>query len=159
MNRPTNNRRGATSLSRRAFLNRLLSIGVVAWAAAIVIPILRFLTPVQETEKVGEVELNESEKKKILDDGFTVVRVGSERVLVTRDARGTLRCLSAECTHEGCTVTYRRDEEIIWCACHNGRFDKFGRILSGPVPKPLRQFQVMGSLDGKVIVTTTEAKT
>jgi len=60
--------------------------------------------------------------------------------------RGRLRATSAKCTHEGCTVRYKADESIIWCACHNGRFDLDGRVLSGPPRAPWSPSRASGSL-------------
>ena len=144
-------------MTRRTFVNWLLGGGLIAWAAAVVIPILRYLTPLQETGDVSEVELSAGDRSKILSEGFAIVRFGPDRVIVLKDARGKLRGLSAKCTHEGCTVTYRSHDEIVWCACHNGRFDINGRIISGPVPRPLAEYKVLGNLTGKVIVMSKEA--
>ena len=55
---------------------------------------------------------------------------------------GKLTALSATCTHLDCTVQHRPDLGIIWCSCHNGRYDLNGRNISGPPPKPLEQFSV-----------------
>ena len=38
-------------------------------------------------------------------------------------------------------MQYKQDESIIWCACHNGRFDLDGRVLSGPPPRALARLQ------------------
>jgi Rieske Fe-S protein len=47
-----------------------------------------------------------------------------------------LHAFSAKCTHEGCTVTFLPGQSVIWCPCHDGRFDLNGRVLSGPPPQP-----------------------
>ncbi len=31
---------------------------------------------------------------------------------------------------------------MIWCACHNGRYDLTGKNVSGPPPRPLEEFHV-----------------
>jgi Rieske Fe-S protein len=41
-----------------------------------------------------------------------------------------------------CTVQYKNDVKHIWCACHNGHFDLFGKVLSGPPPAALEEFNV-----------------
>jgi len=63
-----------------------------------------------------------------------------------------VRALSAKCTHEGCTVSYVPGESLIWCACHNGRYDLQGRVLSGPPPKPLAEYAVHRDSDGTIVV-------
>jgi len=32
---------------------------------------------------------------------------------------------------------------MIWCACHNGKYDLNGRNVSGPPPRPLDEFKVI----------------
>jgi Rieske Fe-S protein len=78
--------------------------------------------------------------------------MGRERLIIFSPEEGRLQALSAKCTHEGCTVTYRQQEQIVWCACHNGRFDTEGLNISGPPPRPLKAYKVVGSLSGKVMV-------
>lgn len=139
--------------SRRGLLNALLGASVVAWLATALYPILRYLSPLQLTANADEVELDEKAKKDIAGAGFSIVALGTERVLVLRDPKGALRATSAKCTHEGCTVQYKSDESIIWCACHNGRFDLDGRVLSGPPPRALAVYRTSGSLDTRVVVS------
>lgn len=139
--------------SRRGLLNALLGTSVVAWLATALYPILRYLSPLQLTANADEVELDDKAKKDIAGAGFSIVALGTERVLVLRDPKGALRATSAKCTHEGCTVQYKADESIIWCACHNGRFDLDGRVLSGPPPRALAVYRTSGSLDTRVVVS------
>ena len=53
---------------------------------------------------------------------------------VARD--GSLRALSAKCTHAGCTVVWESSFEIL-CPCHGSRFDLDGRVLQKPATAPL----------------------
>jgi len=80
------------------------------------------------------------------------VPVGAERVLLLKDREEKLRALSAKCTHEGCTVQYQASDEVIWCACHNGKFALDGRVVAGPPPRPLAVYAVEGDLAGTVTV-------
>jgi Rieske Fe-S protein len=144
-------------LPRRQFLDWLLGGSVGVWAAAVAAPLLQYLTPLQEAEHTSEIELSQGDKGRVANDGFAIVRFGQERVIVFQDASGQLRALSAKCTHEGCTVTYRSDEQIVWCACHNGRFDRDGLNIAGPPPRPLTPYKVVGKLAGKVLISPKEA--
>jgi Rieske Fe-S protein len=143
----------AETPGRRGALSLLLGGGLLAWAATVIYPMLRYLSPLRESARADEVVLGDKAKKDLLDNGFAIVALGSERVLVLRDSAGRLRATSAKCTHEGCTVRYKADESLIWCACHNGRFDLDGRVLSGPPPRPLVAYKVSGSLDTKVVIS------
>lgn len=139
--------------SRRRFLNGLFGTSLLAWLATALYPILRYLSPLQLTANADEVELNDKAKGDITANGYSIVALGTARVLVLRDPQGKLRATSAKCTHEGCTVQYKADESIIWCACHNGRYDLDGRVLSGPPPRALAAYKTSGSLDTKVLVS------
>jgi Rieske Fe-S protein len=138
--------------SRRKILNGLFGASLLAWLGTALYPIVRYLSPLQLTSNPDEAELNDKAKSDIVANGFSIVAFGTARVLVLRDSQGNLRATSAKCTHEGCTVQYKADESIIWCACHNGRFDLDGRVLSGPPPRALSVFKATGSLDTKVVI-------
>lgn len=137
---------------RRSFLNGLFGVSLLAWLSTALYPVIRYLSPLQGASNADEAELDDKSKGDILRNGFSIVAFGAARVLVLRDGKGTLRATSAKCTHEGCTVQYKADESIIWCACHNGRYDLDGRVLSGPPPRALAVYRASGSLDGKVII-------
>jgi len=150
---------GAPTIPRRRFLDLLLGGGLLAWAGTVIYPILRYLSPLPEASSADEVVLGDQAKRDVADQGFAIVALGTARVLVFRDPKGKLRATSAKCTHEGCTVRYKADESLIWCACHNGRFDLDGRVLSGPPPRPLQAYQASGSLDTQVVVRPAEDQT
>jgi Rieske Fe-S protein len=50
--------------------------------------------------------------------------------------------LSNICTHLGCRVRWIVEDEIFFCPCHNGVFNKEGEVVSGPPPRPLDRFEV-----------------
>lgn len=55
---------------------------------------------------------------------------------------GSLEVLSAVCSHLGCLVNYRREQQEFLCPCHGGRYDITGRNISGPPPAPLTRLPV-----------------
>jgi len=146
-----------TPPTRRRLLNGLLGGSLLGWIASALYPVLRYLSPLQQASNADEVELDERAKSSLAAAGFSILALGSERVLVLRDPRGNLRATSAKCTHEGCTVQYKADEAIIWCACHNGRFDLDGRVLSGPPPRALAVYKASGTLETRVVITRESA--
>jgi cytochrome b6-f complex iron-sulfur subunit len=143
--------------SRRTLLNVLLGGSLAGWLATALFPVLRYLSPLRESHSTNEAELDAKAKQEVEADGYAIVPFGNERVLVLRDRQGHLHALSAKCTHEGCTVQYKADEAIVWCACHNGRYDLSGRVLSGPPPRPLAEFRVTGDLATRVVITSETA--
>ena len=64
----------------------------------------------------------------------------------------TVTARSLLCTHQGCEVSWREDENAYVCPCHDGRFDAAGQPTYGPPRLPLREMTVVVS-EGEVIVT------
>jgi Rieske Fe-S protein len=132
-------------------------VGVVGWLASALYPVIRYLTPLPLPGPTGPVRLTRDEVGKVERQKFAIVPVGRSRVLVLEDSAGELHALDAKCTHEGCTVRYQPDNAIIWCACHNGRFDLRGRVLAGPPPRPLARHAVQRDPEGGITVSVAKA--
>jgi len=45
------------------------------------------------------------------------------------------------CTHMGCPVQWIAFQQLYKCPCHGGVYDRLGRVIAGPPPYALRQFQ------------------
>jgi Rieske Fe-S protein len=138
--------------NRRSVLDLLLGAGVLGWMGSVFFPVIRYLKPLGAQAQNGPIKLNAEEKAKLEKDRAVIVRAGAARVLVLEDAEQRLRAMSAKCTHEGCTVQYVPGESVIWCACHNGRFDLDGRVLAGPPPRPLEKYACQREGDGTILV-------
>ena len=127
---------------RRNFLKVILTSGLVALAGSILYPIFTYLKP----PKQGEVEVTSVSAGKLSEiekDSGKIVKFGTKPVILIRTANNELRALSATCTHLDCTVQYRKEMGLIWCACHNGKYDLNGRNVSGPPPRPLDEYRVV----------------
>jgi cytochrome b6-f complex iron-sulfur subunit len=138
----TENGTGQYERSRRDFLKYILGGSIIAWLAAVLYPVLAYLKP----PKQGEVEVTSVKAGKVTTfakDSGTIIRFGNKPVILVRTSGGELRAFSATCTHLDCTVQYRKDMGLIWCACHNGKYDLNGRNISGPPPRPLDVYRVV----------------
>jgi len=135
---------------RRDFLNILLGGGFFAWLIALLFPVFKYLNPpaVEEVKvssvKIGPVDSMEKDSGKI-------IKFGNKPVIVVRKKSGEYVAFGAVCTHLDCIVQFRKDYNQIYCACHNGRYDLNGRVVSGPPPAPLTKFGVTIK-DDEVIV-------
>jgi len=136
----------ASHKNRRDFLKYILSGGLLGLAASILYPIIAYLKPPAQREvevssvKAGKIDEIEKESGKI-------IKFGSKPVILIRTAKGDLRAFSGVCTHLDCTVQFRKDMGVIWCACHNGKYDLNGHNISGPPPRPLEEYRVIVQKD------------
>ncbi|UCE07123.1 MAG: Rieske 2Fe-2S domain-containing protein [bacterium] len=130
-----------SQLSRRNFINFSLFGSLGALGAAIIYPIVRFFMPPKIPQavqneviaaKVGELKLNSAK----------IFNFGAKPGILIHTDDGKYKAFTAICTHLDCIVQYRDDVKHIWCACHNGHFDLFGKNISGPPPSPLEEFKV-----------------
>jgi cytochrome b6-f complex iron-sulfur subunit len=128
--------------TRRDFLKYLLTGGIAGLVISIFYPIISYLKPPKQNGvEVSSVKVGKLSK--IEKDSGRIIRFGNKPVILLRTKSGQLRAFSAVCTHLNCTVQFRKDLELIWCACHNGKYDLHGRNISGPPPRPLAPYRVV----------------
>jgi len=142
-------------LDRRGFLK--LAAGVIAagYAGAIGYPVYRYIaSPVEQAamaSAVTEVTLDNALSLPL--NSSLIFKFGTTPALLIHHADGTFTALAAVCTHLGCTVNYNPEKKVIFCPCHSGVYNaQTGANISGPPPKPLKQYQVTIS-NGKVVIS------
>lgn len=146
MNNPNND----DNVSRRGFLQLTLGWAAGAFAAiAASAGTLRFLIPNVLFEPS---QLFKAGRPDDYADG-SVTFLDEERVFLVRQGN-TFRCLSAVCTHLGCTVN--RTEKGYHCPCHGSVFDDQGTVKSGPAPRGLEWFLVTLSKDNRLLVDKSQ---
>jgi cytochrome b6-f complex iron-sulfur subunit len=127
--------------SKRNFLKVILSGGLVALAGSILYPIFAYLKPPKQSE-VEVTSVKAGKASELEKDSGKIVKFGTKPVILIKTAEGNLKAFSAVCTHLDCTVQYKKELGLIWCACHNGKYDLTGRNVSGPPPRPLDEYRV-----------------
>jgi len=127
--------------ARRRLVEVLLGGGVLASVVSFIYPVLKYLAP-PAVPDLGQDDVVACQLGDLKPNGSKVFRFGSRPALLLLTAEGEYHAVSAVCTHLGCTVQYRNDMHVIWCACHNGIYGLDGRNISGPPPRPLENFQV-----------------
>lgn len=141
---------GPPGSSRRAFLvNLILAVAGGLGAATLAQRFYLFLSP--PPPPVREVEIPAIALEAIPDGGGRIVHLSGGHVAIERTGN-TVRAFSAVCTHLGCVIQWQPDAKQAWyCPCHHGRYDREGRVIGGPPPRPLPPI-VAVVRDGQVIV-------
>ncbi len=154
-----------SELDRRKFLEvgifaisgTIAAVSSVALARFAVGPSFR-----KEKSKWIEVELEDAQDD---NPGFTrvVLEYETKDGWLTSNARtlayvkrvnnDEVIAISAGCTHLGCIVTWKEDQNIFKCPCHDGRYDADGKVISGPPAAPLKRHKTKIE-DGKIFLAT-----
>jgi Rieske Fe-S protein len=139
---------------RRKFLSLLLGGALIGWLGSLLYPLARYLIPPKIPE-AKPTTLKVAKIDEVAPNSALMFRYGRKPGILIRTQEGKFSAFSAVCTHLDCTVQFRSDWGIIWCACHNGRYDLTGRNIAGPPPRPLTPFEV-NLKDGEIYVSERE---
>jgi cytochrome b6-f complex iron-sulfur subunit len=157
---------GKPDFSRRRLIARIglgatiVAIGGQAYAfLRSLVPNVLYENP--QRFKVGTID-QFSEGAKFIDD---------KRVFIFRE-KNTFHCISATCTHLGCTVKMNRlnqpktvsvrgrqvNEQVEFaCPCHGSKYYGDGTNYSGPAPRPLAHYKLeVAPEDGQLVVDTSQ---
>ena len=138
----------------------ILAIGGQAYAfLRSLVPNVLYENP--QRFKVGTID-QFSEGAKFIDD---------KRIFIFRE-KNTFHCISATCTHLGCTVKMNRlnqpktvsvrgrqiNEQVEFaCPCHGSKYYGDGTNYSGPAPRPLAHYKLeVAPEDGQLVVDTSQ---
>jgi len=67
---------------------------------------------------------------------------GQDAAWVYRRGADDFVVYSFHCTHVGCPVNWSPQAQRFFCPCHGGVFDREGRVLAGPPPRPLDRYEI-----------------
>jgi menaquinol-cytochrome c reductase iron-sulfur subunit len=150
-------------LSRRDFIKMVTgSVGGVI-GAVLGLPLIGYLlSPALKMQKKDDwISLGTLEKYPIgVPTPFMYTHTtvnGWERtasnygVYVLRKSENELIAFSDVCTHLGCRINWHEDLKEYVCPCHDGHFAIDGKVISGPPPRPLDQYEFKVQ-DGEVFV-------
>jgi cytochrome b6-f complex iron-sulfur subunit len=84
------------------------------------------------------------------------IKLGKTPVFVVHLPDG-YRVFSGICTHLGCIVRWEEEKQRFFCPCHKGIYDKTGKVIGGPPPRPLDQYKV--EVDKNLVYIYVESKT
>jgi len=136
-------------LSRRKFLGTLSAVAGSLAGIMITIVAVGFLYPVPRRGARPlfaclESEFPPGQVREIKDPR-------GHKVLLMRRSSGEIVAFATVCTHLGCAVYYRPEEERFDCPCHQGVFDANGFPISGPPRTPLPRYPTEVR-EGKVFI-------
>jgi menaquinol-cytochrome c reductase iron-sulfur subunit len=73
-------------------------------------------------------------------DGWRILSEKSTAWAVKLD-NGEVIAFAPQCTHLGCAYHWDDPKKQFLCPCHTSVFSIDGRVISGPAPRPLDQFE------------------
>ena len=139
-----------SDITRRDFLN-IIKKGLAATGlTALLAPFLAYFYPPSLEEMPAEAV-----SVGMVDDlkpGESVtVPFGRYPALVIHTTEG-IKAYSAVCTHFACICKWDKEEEVIFCPCHEGYFEPLeGGVIFGPPPLPLQAIRVE-IIDGEIMI-------
>ena len=117
-------------------------------------PALAFLFPNKNFGAAGR-EFTEANDQPIsaasIADGNARAGMLGGKPAVVLHRGGEWVAYSAVCTHLGCIVAFNTSENIFQCPCHGGEYDRDGKVIAGPPPKPLERINIKIE-DDKIIL-------
>ncbi|MBM4122553.1 MAG: Rieske (2Fe-2S) protein [Nitrospira sp.] len=126
---------------RRRFLSQaVMGFGLLFGMGTLGLRFLQFLIP-SPTPKRYEAVLIGAESRVPVGDAVPM-DLGGQKIMVLRTNDGVV-AFSRRCTDLGCLVSWSKEREQFVCPCHQGVFDKTGRNIAGPPPRPLDRFEVV----------------
>jgi len=128
---------------RREILSWFLGTSAGGLLSSVLYPVLRYVSPpIVPEASTTQVDAGPTNDPELLDRGFKILRFGADPIILVRASETDFRAFTATCTHLDCVVEFRKPEQLLWCNCHNGRYDLTGRNVAGPPPRPLTPLKV-----------------
>ncbi len=136
--------------SRRVFFRHLGWIGVGAFLTGNILAAVRFFYSRVLFEPLARFKVGKPSEYSI--GSISSQYKGSYRVWIVRNKEGQFFCLSAKCTHLGCTPNWLTTQNKFQCPCHGSGFYITGDNFEGPAPRPLDRFKISLADDGQLVV-------
>lgn len=132
-----------SSPGRRALLDWLLGLAGAGALLAVVYPVVAFVFPPRQAKGKSKGAVLAGRVSQLPPGSGVVFPLGTKPAILVHTPDDKWRAFSARCTHLSCTVRYREDIGMIFCPCHDGRFDLTGKNVGGPPPRPLPEHTVV----------------
>ncbi len=144
-------------MNRRSFLGKVIKSFFTIITAAFSFFLLIFLYPFRlKKKKIWFFEIFDEDSlpkrgvKKVEIEYINKGKKIATQAFVANH-NGQIYAFSPICTHLGCLVHWNRHKNSFLCACHGGKYDINGIVVSGPPPKPLTKLPLKLE-NGKVYI-------
>ena len=128
--------------TRRDFLDVAIKGGLAVCAGGMAVPAALYLLPAgSRGPKDTLVPAGPAEPFEAMS--ARMIQGEGKPVLVLSLGGRKYRAFSAICTHLGCIVKWDPATQKILCPCHAGSFGPDGKVLGGPPPRPLPEYEVV----------------
>jgi cytochrome b6-f complex iron-sulfur subunit len=143
---------GTAPVTRRDFFNEVAAgaLGIAAAGAAIVT--VKYLSPNVLFEPPTRFRAGHPDDYPV----NSVAYFQEQKVYIVRTNEGGFYAVSAVCTHLGCITIWNPEANQIQCPCHGSKFQRDGKVVQGPAPKPLPHYALHLMPDGTLLVDTQE---
>jgi cytochrome b6-f complex iron-sulfur subunit len=128
------------------------AMGTLAVFEFLGIGLAYFNSKPREKKSQATVQLFEAGHIEDFKPGSVTAFAGARFFLVRLNDGGFL-ALSLRCSHLGCSVHWNEQKELFLCPCHASQFDKTGKVLSPPAPRPLDFYPL--EIDGNILRVNT----
>ncbi|MEE9614117.1 MAG: Rieske (2Fe-2S) protein [Thermodesulfobacteriota bacterium] len=141
------------NVSRRRFLSgAFMGFGLTLGLGTLALRFFQFLIPEVKAARFEEVLVG---LKSAIPSGGLTMEVGGNPLTILK-AGDEVVAFSRVCTDLGCLVSWDKVGERFVCPCHQGIYDRDGKNISGPPPRPLDRFEVVEK--GKHVYVKVKAR-
>lgn len=128
-------------LGRRRFLSQaVMGFGLLFGMGTLALRFVQFLIPSPKPKRYEAVLIGSLSRVPVGE--ALSMDLSGQKIMVLRTDEEVL-AFSRRCTDLGCLVSWSKEREQFLCPCHQGVFDKTGRNIAGPPPRPLDRFEVV----------------
>ena len=78
--------------------------------------------------------------QELIENGYLINN--KSNVIVFRNSSNNLSAFSLICTHQGCSVDWKKSSNILYCPCHGSEFTSDGDVVNGPAQSALPSFEI-----------------
>lgn len=149
------------SISRRRFGQKIGKISLATLTTSAVVATLTRCSKAENSSQktAGEtgndtsvvIQLNEH-RELGQAGGFKALKVKDTPVIIIHREENVFQTFSLQCTHKGCKLSWKTESQHFICPCHGSKFDRLGKVVSGPADTALTEYKTVYKEDGSLVI-------